>query len=107
MRFYCSLSSHTSREITCVSAVFASSRCSRLAVPAHFGIPAALPNVPRTGGFASPLRNGFAFIVCDNMHNVGIHYKVMTRMGDMRHPTQEKSANCVTILCPQTSSKTC
>jgi hypothetical protein len=44
--------------------------------------------------------------MCDNMHNVGIHYKVLTRMGDTRHPTQDKSANYVTFLWPQTSSRT-
>jgi hypothetical protein len=57
----------------------------------------------RTGGFASPPYSGFAFIVCDNMHNVGFHYKVLNPKRDLRRRTRGESANYVTFLCPQKS----
>ena len=61
----------------------------------------------RAGGFASPPRSGFALLVCDNMHNVGNHYKVVIPRGVAGLKKGGKSANCVTLLWPKKSSKTC
>ena len=51
----------------------------------------------RTGGFASPPHDGFALFVCDNMHNVGIHYKRMIRKVESRHSLVAEIANHVTL----------
>ena len=55
---------------------------------------------------ATPPHDGFALIVCDNMHNVGNHYKVLNRMMGAAFRVRGKSANCVTFLWPPKSSKT-
>jgi len=61
----------------------------------------------RAGGFASPPHGEFALIVCDNMHNVGNHYKLMNRKAESRHSLRAQIAHCVTLLWLKTSSKTC
>ena len=57
----------------------------------------------RTGGFASPPHSGFAFIVCDNMHNVGFYYKRSIVSVSTSSTQRGKSANHVTFLWPKTS----
>ena len=106
MRVCGKLRLYASRGTTGTAAVSASLRCSKLAFPAQFGSPAALVFCPRTGGFASPLCNEFALVVCHNMHNVGFYYKVGFPRGDAGHPDACKTANYVTFLWLLTSLKT-
>ena len=81
------------------------SRSYYLAVPAQFGSPAVRIYPARTGGFASPPHSGFALFVCDNMHNVGFHYKAVTLRRDLVSPEEHKSANYVTFLWPKMTLK--